>query len=122
MTEDLDLSLPTRPLPPELTTWSDSLRCRMVFRLSRNNVYVEQSITDEEMVDAPTTQELVHETVAMLCAKWRMRFAERFVPVPPPEEGQQWRVRYDNVIEGEIVVKEIEGGATNATRGCIEGW
>lgn len=119
--KDLDLSLPIRPMPPILTTWYDHLRSQNWYRLSRDNNYVEAHITDEQLEDAPRTWELVHDVIAVLCAKWHMRFGERLIPEPPSGEAEPWSVRYDNVIEGEVIIKEIEGGKTDATRGCIEG-
>lgn len=120
--KDVDLSLPIRPMPPVLTTWYDHLRSQNWWRLSRDDRYVEVPISDEEMENAqPAKWELVHDVIATLCAKWHMLHGERLVPEPPRAEAQPWSVRYDNVIEGEVVVKEIEGGTTDATRGCIEG-
>lgn len=119
--KDIDLSLPMRPLPPTLTTWYDSTRCRTMYRLSRDDKYVEQPITDEEMVSVPSTWQIVHDVIATLCVRWHMRFGERIIPERPGGEAQPWSVRYDNTIDGEVVVREIEGGDKHATRGCIEG-
>ena len=77
-------------------------------------------ITEKKIVGCSDPAVLVRQMIQLLCEDWCRRFGIRLA-IAPKEEACEWSVDYDNTIDGEVVVKEIEGGGKHATRGCIEG-
>lgn len=107
--------------PPRVVIWDNYALMSTVVRLEHDGRFVEQHIYREEAVDCPDPVALMLRTLELLCIEWQKKFGGLPLAIVPKAENTEWSVYYDNTIDGEVVVKEIEGGDKNASRGCIEG-
>lgn len=113
--------------PPRVVIWNDFHTYQRIVRLESDERFVQQPITYEELEDTDDTHEFMQRTLLKLCIKWQETYGGHPLVIAPKSEATVWSVYYDNTIDGEVVVKEIERttkaieGSTGATRGCIEG-
>lgn len=88
-------------------------------QLRCDNRFVEDVITDEQMVDAYSPHVLMKTSLEKLAETWTKEFGGAGLRVwPPAAENEPWVVAPDDVIDGEIVE---ERRAIDAPRKAITG-
>lgn len=103
---------------PVVKVWQESSSCQLIVRLEHDGRYVEHPISDEVLEDAISPQAVIRATLEDLCKVWQYRYNTQDLILLPKEEGCHWTVRYNNVIDGEVVE---ERRAIDAPRKAIQG-